>query len=98
MGDSPKTIGSMNGGWQFIFKVHLVIMPLVVLWISWATVAIIQMQSNDWTVTDHLEYAQMIEERFREYPPATLLTRVSNIEADLTTIKVALARIEQKLE
>ena len=95
---NAKTIGAMNGGWQFIFKVHLAIMPLVVLWISWASVAIIQMQSNRWTVEGHIRYAEKIEAQFKQYPPATLLNRVTNIEADLTTIKVALARIEQKLE
>lgn len=93
-----KTIGEMNGGWRTMFKVFLVVAPLTFIWASWVTASILTTISNCWSIDDHLVYADKIQNKFDDHPPPQLLDRVGTIESDITTIKVTLARIEQKLE
>jgi len=89
------SIKNMNGGWSVVIKIAMVISCA---WVPWVSISIAKVQSQCWTIHNHVEYDKAVQSRFREYPSPSMVQRIGTIEKDVTQIKISVARIEQKLE
>lgn len=58
-----QKIGEMNGGWALLLKIQLALLPIIIMWIAWASVSIVQIQANRFTSQDWIEAMDRLEKK-----------------------------------
>ena len=92
---------SLSIGWQILFKLNMILVPLTIAWAAWATTSIFELrgfagEGPRFTAKDATSLELGIKEWTRQnFPPANLVQDIREIKNDVQDIKVSLARLQQ---
>jgi len=92
---------TLSIGWQLLFKLNMILVPLTIAWAVWATTSIFELrgfagQGPRFTSKDAQNLELGIKDWTRmNFPPPSLQADVREIKNDVQEIKIAIARLPQ---